>query len=198
MAAGDAPDTFSPSATTWTGSIGVIIPHFNVADLLESWKVKDDSIASGPFKELASPTRKVTPALAEQERKILQTMVDQTFDQFKEVVTEARPKLANNKEALAKATTGQVFTAKQCWHWDWSIAWASRKTPSIGRSKWQASTKRMCASSKTCARKRAGFRTVRFRIAKSVVNPTALLDLNTPRAYFLYTMLPALMTNQSH
>src|SRR5262249_41128055 len=35
MAAGDVPDTIFAERTTWTGSIGVIIPHFSVADLLE-------------------------------------------------------------------------------------------------------------------------------------------------------------------
>src|SRR5262249_49147320 len=42
MAAGDVPDTIFAERTTWTGSIGVIIPHFTFADLLESWKVQDD------------------------------------------------------------------------------------------------------------------------------------------------------------
>ncbi len=113
MAAGDVPDTIFAERTTWTGSIGVIIPHFTVADLLESWKIQDDSVVSGPYKELGSPTQKLSPEMAKKERAILQGLVDQTFDQFKEVVAEARPQLANNKEAFATATTGQVFTAKQ-------------------------------------------------------------------------------------
>ena len=113
MAAGDMPDTIFAERTTWTGSIGVIIPHYTIADLLESWNIQDDSIVSGKFKAMGSPTRKVSPQLAEEERQILQTLVDQSFDQFKEIVREARPQLANNKKDWATATTGQVFTAKQ-------------------------------------------------------------------------------------
>ena len=113
MAAGDVPDTIFAERTTWTGSIGVIIPHFTVADLLESWKIQDDSVVSGPYKELGSPTQKLSPEMAKKRCAILQGLVDQTFDQFKEIVAEARPQLANNKEAFATATTGQVFTAKQ-------------------------------------------------------------------------------------
>ncbi len=59
MAVGNNPDTIFAERTTWTGSIGVIIPHFTIADLLESWKIKDDSITSGPYKDLGSPTRKL-------------------------------------------------------------------------------------------------------------------------------------------
>src|SRR4029079_9819778 len=68
---------------------------------------------SGKFKAMASPTRKLTPEVAEEEHQILQSLVDQSFDQFKELVREARPQLANNNANWKTATTGQVFTAKQ-------------------------------------------------------------------------------------
>ncbi len=67
MAAGDVPDTIFAERTTWTGSIGVIIPHYNSRRPAEKWNIKDDSVASGQFKEMASPTRKLTPEVAEQE-----------------------------------------------------------------------------------------------------------------------------------
>ncbi len=199
MAAGNIPDSIFAERTTWTGSIGVIIPHFNIADLLESWKIKDDSIASGPFKELGSPTRKLSPALAEQERKILQTLVDQTFDQFKEVVAEARPQLAHNKDAFAKATTGQVFTAKQ--------ALALGLIDKLGFQE-----DAVDRAIEMAGLDKQNVRVVKYTKPESLlgnalfgtdsqsasVSPAALLDLTTPRAYLLYTLLPALVTNQPH
>jgi protease-4 len=197
MAAGNTPDTIFAERTTWTGSIGVIIPHFNIADLLESWKIKDDSIASGPFKELGSPTRKISPMLAEQERKILQTMVDQTFDQFKEIVAEARPQLAHNKEAFATATTGQVFTAKQAL--DLGLVdklgfledAVDRAIDLAGLDKQNVRVVKYTKPESVLGAALFGDSSER-----SSINPAALLDLTTPRAYFVYTLLPALIANQ--
>src|SRR5262245_20051757 len=71
MSVGDTPDSIFAERTTWTGSIGVIIPHYNVGELLESWKIVDDSITSGPLKAMGSPTRKLTPPTAGEEHKVL-------------------------------------------------------------------------------------------------------------------------------
>ena len=39
MCVGDTPDTIFAEPTTWTGSIGVIIPHYNLADLMGKWGI---------------------------------------------------------------------------------------------------------------------------------------------------------------
>ena len=44
--------------TTWTGSIGVLIPHYDLSGLLARWDVTDDSIASHKDKLMGSPTRR--------------------------------------------------------------------------------------------------------------------------------------------
>ena len=93
------------------GSIGVIIPHFDVSQLLKKYDVRDDSITSGPLKEMLSLTKDRDPALAERERTILQSLVDDMFARFKEIVQAGRPKL--DAAAVEKAATGQVFTARQ-------------------------------------------------------------------------------------
>lgn len=202
MAAGDVPDTVFAERTTWTGSIGVIIPHFTVADLLESWKIEDDSIVSGPYKELGSPTQKLSPEMAKKERAILQGLVDQTFDQFKEVVAEARPQLANNKEAFATATTGQVFTAKQ--------ALDLGLVDKLGFL--EDAVDRAIELAKLDPR---NVRVVKYVKPEGIFNsalfgPTssaesllselklsALADWATPRAYLLFTWLPAMVANQT-
>lgn len=109
MACGDAKDVIFAEPTTWTGSIGVIIPHYNVAGLMETLKIDEDSIKSGPLKQVGSFTKKMTP----EERAVLESLVDESFRRFKEVVFTGRPKLRNDEAALAKATTGQVFSTQQ-------------------------------------------------------------------------------------
>ena len=113
MAVGDTPDTIYAEPTTWTGSIGVLIPHYDVSGLLEKWNITDDSVASNPLKLTGSPTRKVSPELAEKEHAILQKLVDESFADFKDIVKQGRPKFQKDPEALDKLATGQVYTAKQ-------------------------------------------------------------------------------------
>ena len=111
MANGGREDVIFAEPATLTGSIGVIIPHFDLSQLVKKFDVKDDSIASGPLKEMLSPTKDRSPALAERERKILQSLVDDMFVRFKEIVRGGRPKL--DAAAVDAAATGQIFTAQQ-------------------------------------------------------------------------------------
>ncbi|MEX0671129.1 MAG: signal peptide peptidase SppA [Pirellulales bacterium] len=111
MANRAADDVIYAEPATLTGSIGVIIPHFDVSQALRKYDIRDDSIASGPLKEMLSPTKDRTPELAEKERKLLQELVDDMFRRFKEIVKAGRPKL--DEAAVDKVATGQVFTARQ-------------------------------------------------------------------------------------
>ena len=111
MANGGREDVIFAEPATRTGSIGVIIPHFDLSMLLSKCDIRDDSITSGPLKEMLSPTKERSPELAERERKILQNLVDEMFGRFKQIVKEGRPKLDDEK--LAAVATGQIFTAQQ-------------------------------------------------------------------------------------
>jgi len=111
MANRGADDVIFAEPATLTGSIGVIIPHFDISQALRKYDIRDDSIASGPLKEMLSPTKERSPDLAEKERKLLQELVDDMFRRFKEIVKAGRPKL--DDEAVARVATGQVFTARQ-------------------------------------------------------------------------------------
>lgn len=107
MAVGKEADVIWAEPATLTGSIGVIFPHYDVSALIEHWKIKDDSITSNPIKAAGSPTKEMTP----EERKIFQDIIDESFDDFKKIVQTGRPNLT--AEQLTKASTGQIFTAKQ-------------------------------------------------------------------------------------
>lgn len=113
MAAGDTENTIYAEPTTWTGSIGVIIPHYNVAKLLESWDIEDDSVASNPLKMMGSPTRELPEPIRAEERKILEGLVESSFNDFKEIVLASRPALREDKDKQEVVFTGRIFTAKQ-------------------------------------------------------------------------------------
>ena len=111
MANGGLDDVIFAEPATLTGSIGVIIPHFDLSKMLKRFDVRDDSVASGPLKEMLSPTKERTPELAERERRLLKDLVDDMFSRFKEIVRAGRPKL--DAAAVDKVATGQIFTAAQ-------------------------------------------------------------------------------------
>ncbi|MBM4021926.1 MAG: signal peptide peptidase SppA [Planctomycetes bacterium] len=111
MANGGRDDVIYAEPATLTGSIGVIIPHFDLSSALERLHVRDDSIASGPLKEMLSPTKERSPELAKREREVLESLVEGMFVRFKEIVKAGRPKL--DDAAIDKVATGQIFTAEQ-------------------------------------------------------------------------------------
>lgn len=192
-------DVIFAEPSTWTGSIGVVIPHYDVSELLTSWKVKDDSVASHKYKLMGSPTRELSPEERAEERELLQTLVDQSFARFKAIVEAGRPKLKGNEAELKKATTGQIFTAEQ--------AQELGLIDKIGFM--EAAIER--------AAELAGRETDHIRCVEYDKPPTALtallgadsqllpqrsnfdlagvLDLTAPRAYYLCTWLPAILSN---
>lgn len=109
MAVGDTPRSIFAEPTTWTGSIGVIIPHYDAHELAGKIGVKEDSIASHRLKGMGSALRPMT----EEERGIFQGLVDYNFTRFKEVVKDGRPNFRQQPQLLDKLATGQVFTAEQ-------------------------------------------------------------------------------------
>lgn len=108
MACGTTENVIFAEPTTWTGSIGVLIPHYNIAGLMEKWQIEDDTVKSRPLKGIGSITRKMT----EEERKVFVELVDESFERFKKIVKSGRPKLTDPKK-FDDATTGQVFTTDQ-------------------------------------------------------------------------------------
>jgi protease-4 len=95
--------------STLTGSIGVIMPNYDLSELCEKIGIKSTPITSGPLKELGSVTRKLT----DEEHAVLDSIVRDMFTRFKDIVCDGRPALRNDPERLAQATTGQIFLAKQ-------------------------------------------------------------------------------------
>jgi protease IV len=89
--------------TTVTGSIGVIMSLYNASGLFTMLGVKSDPIKSGPNKDLGNPGR----PMSDEERGILQGMVNSFYDQFVHVVVEGRHLPEERVRALAD---GRVYT----------------------------------------------------------------------------------------
>ncbi len=109
MVSGDQENVIFAEPTTTTGSIGVIIPHYNISGLMEKWDIKNDSIVSHPRKELLSMTKPPS----EEDRAILQRYVDQSFARFQEIVKAGRPLFREDTAELKKLATGEIFSAEQ-------------------------------------------------------------------------------------
>ncbi len=109
MAVGQQQNVLFAEPTTWTGSIGVVIPHYDLSGPMNALLIKDDSLVSGPHKLMGSPTRPMNDS----DRKLLQALVDESFKSFKEIVMSGRAKFKSDPAALDKVATGQVFTAQQ-------------------------------------------------------------------------------------
>src|SRR5262249_20873744 len=72
--------------TTVTGSIGVIMSLYNASDLFSMMGVKSNPIKSGPNKDIGNPAR----PMSDEERAILQGMVNRFYDEFVQVVADGR------------------------------------------------------------------------------------------------------------
>ena len=88
------------------GSIGVILGGVEFTDLLVKVGIKYQAITSGKNKDMLSPYTKMT----EEQRIFLQTMVDNTYDQFLTAVATGRKK---SKDIIRPLADGSVFTGEQ-------------------------------------------------------------------------------------
>lgn len=92
--------------TTVTGSIGVILPLINISELIKRYGIEDKSIASGPFKEIGSPLKPMSP----EEEAVLRGIVDEMYARFISVVSKGRN---IELEDVRKLADGRIYTAQQ-------------------------------------------------------------------------------------
>lgn len=93
--------------TTWTGSIGVIIPHYEVDQLADKWGVEVKPLTTGPFKDALSPFKDIGP----EEMKLWEEIITDAYDRFVGVIDTNRTELA--EADVRAAATGQIFTSQQ-------------------------------------------------------------------------------------
>ena len=93
--------------TTWTGSIGVIIPRYNATELAEKFGVKSEPLVTGPLKDTLNPFRDMT----EHEKTVWSAIMEDAFSRFVTVIADNRPEL--DDAAVRQLATGQIYTANQ-------------------------------------------------------------------------------------
>ncbi len=99
-------DAIISNPATLTGSIGVLMEVVNLQELYDKLGMDFETVKSGPYKDLGSANR----PLEDDERAILQSMVDDIFEQFVEAVVQGRNMDYHEVMALAD---GRVFTGRQ-------------------------------------------------------------------------------------
>jgi protease-4 len=102
-----AADSVYAHPTTVTGSIGVIFMGVNVSGLMDKLGVADQTITTGPYKDVGSPLRRMTP----EDRALVQGVLNDLYQRFVQVVATGRPQLpAARVSALAD---GRIYSATQ-------------------------------------------------------------------------------------
>jgi len=91
---------------TITGSIGVIIQHVDVSEILNKFGVKVNTIKSGANKDILYPTK---PLLPEQKALLEKTVMD-VYDQFLDAIVRYRP---IKKDVLKSYADGRVFSGNE-------------------------------------------------------------------------------------
>lgn len=99
-------DKIFATPDTMTGSLGVIMQGVNFGELAERYGIKFETIKSGPYKDIMSSNREMT----DEERQIMQTMVDNAYQGFVDVIAEGR----NMSEAeVRKIADGRIYDGRQ-------------------------------------------------------------------------------------
>jgi len=101
-----AADKILSNPGTITGSIGVIAQFINYKELMNWAKLDVEVLKSGSFKDTGSPIRELKP----EERKYLQSLIDNVHSQFKKAVSDSRNIEPQKIDAIAD---GRIYTGEQ-------------------------------------------------------------------------------------
>ena len=101
-----AGDKIVSNPGTVTGSIGVIIKSSVIKDLYKKIGIEHQIVKSGPYKDILSQTRFFT----DEEKTILQELIDVTYNQFIKTISENRN---IDIEEVKKFADGRIFTGDQ-------------------------------------------------------------------------------------
>ena len=173
--------------TTWAGSIGVIIPHYDVSKLADMVGVKEDSLKTGKFKDTLTLFRPVSVA----EKDLWKPILDDSLDRFVQVIADSRKSL--DPKQIRELATGQIFTSSQ--------AMEKKLIDKIGylddaiaalKTKLQLSHVRVVKyeSSQSLLETILSSRTS----APPQSHLSALLEAAVPRAYYLFSAVPGIAT----
>lgn len=101
-----AADEIYANRNTTTGSIGVIMAGYEMSELFEKVGIKEIAIASGPNKAMGSTGTPMT----EEQIAIYQSIVDEAYDTFVEIVALGRDM---DEAKVREIADGRIYSAKQ-------------------------------------------------------------------------------------
>jgi protease IV len=101
-----AADRIVANETTLTGSLGVIFALTDFSELADRYGVEQEVVKSGEFKDMGSSFRDLTP----EEREILQSIVDESYDEFVGVIVEGR---GLPEAKVREIADGRVYSGEQ-------------------------------------------------------------------------------------
>jgi len=101
-----AADSIMANPATLTGSIGVQMQLPRAEELFKKIGLEFRVVKSGPHKDIGSPYRPMT----EDEKRLLQEVIDDSYQQFVEVIMEGR---SLSREEVQAVADGRIFTGRQ-------------------------------------------------------------------------------------
>jgi protease-4 len=100
-------DKIYANRNTWTGSIGVISgTYFDVSGFLNKHGITATDVTSGKNKGMGGYFEPMT----DEQRAIIQSLVDEAYEQFTDIVAEGR---GMDTETVKGIADGRIYTAKQ-------------------------------------------------------------------------------------
>ena len=99
-------DRIFASPGTLTGSIGVVMQLANLEGLLKKVGVEYVVVKAGAYKDVGNFARAMTP----EERRILQSLLDDVYDQFISAVAEGR---GLDPQAVRAFAEGRIYSGRQ-------------------------------------------------------------------------------------
>jgi protease-4 len=91
---------------TITGSISAVMHFADVQELMQKVGVRSSVVKSGKFKDIGTPVR----AMTDEERQLVQGIVDDIYDQFVATVSENR---RIPRATIARLADGRIFSGRQ-------------------------------------------------------------------------------------
>lgn len=96
--------------TSITGSIGVMMPLYSASDLLKKVGVTDETITTGPYKDIGSLTAAKTPEEWQRDKLLLAGVMDQMYSRFVAVVADGR---GLREDAVRNLADGRIYSSQE-------------------------------------------------------------------------------------
>ncbi len=125
-----AAEYISANRNCWTGSIGVILSYTNMKGLYDKLGLEEIIIATGDNKGMGSSAGNLT----DEQKAIYQSLVDESYDVFVDIVAKGRNM---DVETVKQLADGRVYSAQQAFEnglldkvegWEDALAFMEEKT----------------------------------------------------------------------